>query len=107
MDHNNTRESTYEKGPHSEFKKYIALTRNGDPYLDARRFEKLGEYRNRGAAPNSYHVIQVAILWARCWLHSGGRMAGGTDTITDGPFESPYVRAWEEISYVLNLAALL
>ena len=34
-------------------------------------------------------------------------MACGTDTITHGPFDSSYVRAWEEVPDVRNLAALL
>ena len=34
-------------------------------------------------------------------------MPGGTDAVIDGPFDSIYIRCWEEVPYVRNLRGLL
>lgn len=93
----------YEDGPPYDVQKYIYLTRDGYRYRDSSRFLAIKKYRTPGHCPSTYVPTDVDEVWRIRWLHAGGRLAGGTDTTTTGPFDSPYIRCWEEVHYVRRL----
>lgn len=115
MTEQRVRHRIFESGPPYSVQRYFTLRcfglpvqgeDNGEIYQDAARFLCLDEYP-QPALPSGFKTTPVARVWHNRWKHVGGRMAGGVDGTSDGPLDSPYVRAWEEVPYVRELVRLL
>jgi len=95
----------FERGPPYNVTKYINLKQShtGRPYLDSQRYAVLLSYRDHPNLPRGFAYTDVDKTWAARWRHTGGRIAPAPDSITDGPFDSPYIRCHEEVPYVKAL----
>ena len=105
-----SRRHVYEDGPPYNVDQYANLKyphASVESYLDCERYAKLRRYGERGVVPGTYRYVNANVIWGRRWLHFGGRMAGDPDTITDGPFDMPYIRCYEEVPYMRNLQRLV